>query len=161
MKVTIRQGGRDVNQFGPCPSPAAQPFFTLGYNKGGWRSAAHLVEALQQAHDPALDLLLLQGTTGAIHAHGLDPGDHGGDADGLGGGGDEGALRRGRAGGDGAGRAEESGAEHVGLWDEAVVLGCAKAEEVAEGAIGDRGDGGEEQGRLMMINFSRARIRWS
>lgn len=47
-------------------------------------SLAHLVKALQQAHDPSLNLLLVQSTAGAVKPHGLEGLDTGHDGGGSG-----------------------------------------------------------------------------
>lgn len=77
--------------------------------------AAHLVKALQQAHDAALDLVLVESTAGAVHPHGLEALDLGHDG-GPGRGGGEGGPLRGDGGSDGGtggrGGAEDGGAEH-------------------------------------------------
>lgn len=135
-----------------CPTPPSRyeppnsPIrFSPSRNARNQRLSSHLIKALQQAHNPALDLLLLQGATGAVHPHGLDTGrHHGGNADGPGSG-DEGAPggHRGRAdGGGGARRAEESCAEHVGG------SGCASGGKDVRG-VRSAQLGGRDKGRLM------------
>ena len=75
-----------------------------------------LVKSRQQAHDPPLNLLLVQATASAVHAHSLVRSStrrH--DAHGTGSDGDEGAggsRSDGDHGGGARGRTEESGAEH-------------------------------------------------
>jgi len=80
----------------------------------------YLVKALQQAHDAALDLLLVEAGGGAVHAHGdsgdalLDAGDDNARR------GKEGCSLDGGTGGGGGGadgRAEHRGTEHGGGCD--------------------------------------------
>jgi hypothetical protein len=73
-------------------------------------SQSHLVKALQQAHNSALDLLLVERTTGAVEPHSLEALDLG-DGNGSDAGSSEGADG-GRSGGD-AERSENGGSEHI------------------------------------------------
>jgi len=83
-------------------------------------AATYLVETLQQAQDAALDLLLVQASTSAVHPHTHEALDADGSSDGArsshqsrssddGGSGNSGADGRG-------GCAEDGSAEHVGDW---------------------------------------------
>lgn len=83
-------------------------------------AATYLVESLQQAQDAALDLLLVQASTSAVHPHAHEALDADGSSDGArsshqscssddGGSGNSGADGRG-------GCAEDGSAEHVGDW---------------------------------------------
>lgn len=78
---------------------------------------AHLVKALQQAHDAALDLLLVERTAGAVKPHtleALDLGDDDGGGSGAGGSGGDGSesCHGGGSGGDAGDGSEDGGAEH-------------------------------------------------
>ena len=86
----------------PYPSPPL----------GKQANASHLVKTLQQAHNPSLNLLLVQSTTGAVKPHsleGLDTGHDGGDT-----GSGNGPSRNGGGADGGTGGAEDGGAEHDG-----------------------------------------------
>jgi hypothetical protein len=103
----------------------------------------NLIKALQQAHDSALDLFLVERTTSAVEPHGLEALDlgngYGSDA-----GSSEGADG-GRSGSDAEG-SENGGSEHV--------CGLCVSEEVAIevlAAVESVDDGGFEK---VMINFS-------
>ena len=81
--------------------------------RGG--SATNLVKALQQAHDAALDLLLGQAATSAVHSHGGEGLKTGHDDAGRGSGQERRSLHGSGGGADGrGGGAENGGAEHGG-----------------------------------------------
>lgn len=77
-------------------------------------SKTHLVKALQQAHDAALDLLLVERTAGAVKPHtleALDLGDDDGGGSGAGGSDGE-SCHGGGSGGDAGDGSEDGGTEH-------------------------------------------------
>lgn len=104
-----------------CADLKAPPAFPAeGQNSFAPYLPTYLVKALQQAHDAALDLLLVEAGGGAVHAHGdsgdalLDAGDDNARR------GKEGCSLDGGTGGGGGGadgRAEHRGTEHGGGCD--------------------------------------------